>query len=143
MKTATFSPEFHRHIYDITDRGMNHKDYQLREVSKDKILTDIIRIEKFWGLSNAKGISEYLRLYNASDWRTSEGVTGLRQSEVPRMFYGDRKIKDKRSLILMYFSEDDSQLCVDYYRSFYPKNPTQLKKLIKDKFSKKQQSKKD
>ena len=126
MNSTGNTPQYIRHTYKVSNELKSYSVYELVEVTGNKnLLTDILRIEKFQGKSNASNINDYLRLRNCSNWSKSEQVTGLRPTTKEGLFYGDwRKPNEsdtlKKTLLLFLFSKDRKTLIIDVYRGFYP-----------------------
>lgn len=122
----TGNPDFIRHIYRRVNKTKSASDYELvKAIGGDPQLTHKVRIERFNGRSDARGIDYYLRLRNTSNWQTCKQVTGLRPGAIPRTFYGDfPKAKTGKpqpeSLILFQVNEDGEELVIDFFRKFYP-----------------------
>jgi hypothetical protein len=134
--TGNFTPDYIRHTYTVTSELKSYTVYELlTSEGNAKLLTEILRIEKFQGKSNASNINDYLRLRNCSNWSKSEQVTGLRPTTKEGLFYGDwRKPNEsdtpKKTLLLFLFSTDRKTLFIDVYRGFYPINPVLLQNII-------------
>ena len=95
MNTAGKTPDFIRHTYKVMSELKSYTVYSLVEVERGKnLLTDVLRIEKFQGKSNALNIKDYLRLRNTSNWSNCEQVTGLKKTSKPQVFFGDRINKE-------------------------------------------------
>jgi len=109
-----------RHIYKVERAKKVYTVYQLEPNTKNPVLTDLVRIEQFRKFSNGTGFSEYLRLKNTSNWKTSEQVTGLKKTNNSNLFFGDRMHLGKKNLIVFKFSKDKEALLVDYYKGYYP-----------------------
>jgi hypothetical protein len=109
-----------RHIYKVERAKKVYTVYQLEKTPQNPILTDLIRIEQFRKFSKGTGFSEYLRLKNTSNWKTSEQVTGLMPTDDPNVFFGDRIHSGKKNLIVFKFSNDKEYLTIDYYVGYYP-----------------------
>jgi hypothetical protein len=134
MDTGKTKPAEHiRHLYILSHQVKTYNVYSLVEVKEGKklILSEKLRIEEYRNKSDAIGITKYLRLRTSTNWNTSEKVTGLRPTDNPRVFYGDRLQKNKKSLLVFIFQKEGSQLYVDVYRSFYPKHKGILQKILK------------
>lgn len=133
MSSTGNQPEYIRHTYKVTNDLKSYKVYELDEViGNNNLLTDIIRIEKYQGKSNASNIIDYLRLKTTTNWKTSELVTGLRQTAQKGLFYGNRLNKEthKKTLLLFTFLTDRQTLFIDVYRGFYPNHNGILQNII-------------
>lgn len=134
--TGNFTPDYIRHTYNVSNELKSYTVYELSTSEGNaKLLTDILRIEKFQGKSNASNINDYLRIRNCSNWSKCEQITGLRPTIKEGLFYGDwRKPNEsdalKKTLLLFLFSTDRKTLFIDVYRGFYPINPALLQNII-------------
>lgn len=134
--TGNFTPDYIRHTYKVTNELKSYTVYKLSTSEGNvNLLTDILRIEKFQGKSNASNISDYLRLRNTSNWSKCEQITGLRPTSKTHLFYGDwRKVDQtntlKKTLLLFKFSTDRTTLFLDVYRGFYPNHNGVLENII-------------
>ncbi len=136
MNSTGNNPQYIRHTFKVTSELKSYTIYQLVEVVGNKnLLTEIIRIEKFQGKSNASKIDEYLRIRNCSNWSKCEQITGLRPTIKEGLFYGDRTTTNlpepkKKTLLLFTFSTDRQTLFIDVYRGFYPIHKGILQNII-------------
>lgn len=131
--TGNKTPDFIRHNYKVTHTVKSYTIYSIDEVTAGTMqLTDVLRIEKFNGKSNATNIDNYLRLRTTTNWSTSQMVTGLRPTNKEGLFYGDytNKITGKKTLLLFTLSKDLQTLFIDVYRGFYPLNKGILQNII-------------
>jgi hypothetical protein len=125
-----------RHTYKVTNVLKSYTIYNLfNSDGSANLLTDILRIEKYQGKSNASNITEYLRLRNTTNWNTSQMITGLRPTKKEGLFYGDWLKSDesnapKKTLLLFTFSKDKQTLFIDVYRGFYPNHNGILQNII-------------
>lgn len=133
----TGNANYIRHSYKVTNELKSYTVFELVEVEgNNNLLTDLIRIEKFNGKSNATNIKDYLRLRTATSWDKSQKITGLRPTENDLLFYGDYLKLDesnapKKTLLIFLFSEDRKNLFIDVYRGFYPLHKGILQNIIK------------
>jgi hypothetical protein len=125
--------DYIRHTYKVSKELKSYTIYTLSNSEGNvNLLTDILRIEKFQGKSNASNITDYLRLKNTTNWSTSEMITGLRTTNKKGLFFGDwlNKRTHKKTLLLFTFSNDEQTLLIDVYRGFYPNHKGILKNII-------------
>jgi hypothetical protein len=126
MSSTGNTPQYIRHTFKVTNVLKTYSVYQFDEVTGTKnLLTDTIRIEKYFSKSNALNIDHYLRLRTTTNWATSEKVTGLRPTTIKDFFHGNRLTvnpegKQNKTLLLFLFSNDRQTLIIDVYRGFYP-----------------------
>ncbi len=131
---ATYTPpNYFRHTFKLAKELKSYTIYELVEVTGNKnLLTELIRIEAYFGKSNATNIKEYLRLRDTSNWSKCEQVTGLRPTHKEGLFYGDRqRLGINKSLLIFAFSKDRKTLVIDVYRGFYPNHKGILQNIIK------------
>jgi hypothetical protein len=125
--------DYIRHTYKVSKELKSYTIYTLSNSEGNvNLLTDILRIEKFQGKSNASNITDYLRLKNTTNWSTSEMITGLRTTNKKGLFFGDwlNKRTHKKTLLLFTFSNDEQTLLIDVYRGFYPNHKGILQNII-------------
>jgi hypothetical protein len=126
MNSTGNTPQYIRHTFKMINVLKTYSVYQFDEVTGTKnLLTDAIRIEKYFSKSNALNIDHYLRLRTTTNWATSEKVTGLRPTTIKDFFHGNRLTvnpegKQNKTLLLFLFSNDRQTLIIDVYRGFYP-----------------------
>ena len=126
MRNTGNAPDYIRHTYKVLKVLKSYTIFELVKVERNiNLLTDVIRIEKFRGKSNATNIEHYLRLRNTSNWNKCEKVTGLRPTKINGLFYGDRRVKNKfsiikKTLLIFIVPNDPKTLIIDVYRGFYP-----------------------
>ena len=136
MSSTGNTPQYIRHIFKVNNVLQTYSVYQIDEVTGTKnLLTDTIRIEKYFGKSNALNIDHYLRLRTTTNWTTSEKVTGLRPTIIKDLFHGNRLTvnpegKQNKTLLLFIFSNDRQTLIIDVYRGFYPNHKGILQNIV-------------
>lgn len=136
MGSTGNTPEYIRHTFKLSKELKSYLIFQFAEVTGTKnLLTDLLRIEKFQGKSNASNIAEYLRLKTTTNWNTSPMITGLRPTLISDLFYGDWNKTDqfnnlKKTLLIFIFSKDKQTLIIDVYRGFYPNHKGILQNII-------------
>lgn len=121
-----------RHTYKVCKTLKTYTVFELETVSLingnlnlikphfESILTDKIRIENFRSFSRGTGFNSYLRLRNANNWQQCEQVTGLFLTTSKKVFYGDRKQGQNRSFLVFQYSDDFSEVTIDYYVNLMP-----------------------
>lgn len=136
MRNTGNAPDYIRHTYKVLKVLKSYTIFERVKVENNtNLLTDIIRIEKFRGKSNATNIDYYLRLRNTSNWSKCEMVTGLRKTKIRGLFYGNRQVKNKfntikKTLLIFVVPKDPKTLIVDVYRGFYPNHNGILQTII-------------
>jgi hypothetical protein len=130
------TPEYIRHVYNLSNELKSYSIYQFAEVKGNQnLLTEILRIEKFKGKSNATNINEYLRLRTTTNWQKCQMITGLRLTNRTGLFYGDWLKSNEldnptKTLLIFVFSKDRKSLIIDVYRGFYPNHKEILQNII-------------
>ena len=134
MAATYTAPDYIRHAFKVSKELKSYTVYKVDAVeSKTNLLTDLVRIEPYFGNSAATKINEYLRLRDTKNWTTCEQVTGLRPTNNLGIYYGDRITPNgKKSLLIFSFSKDRQTLFIDVYRSFYPEHNGILQSIIKN-----------
>lgn len=136
MRSTGNKPDFIRHTYKVLKVLRSYTVFELQKVNGNtNLLSNIIRIEKFRGKSNATNIKHYLRLRNTSNWSKCKLVTGLRPTIKDGLFYGDlrkpgRSNTVKKTLLLFLFLDASQTLYINVYRGFYPNHNGILQDII-------------
>ena len=132
MRNTGNAPDYIRHTYKVSKKLKSYTIFELVKVEGNtNLLTDVIRIEKFRGKSNAANIEHYLRLRNKTNWNKCEMVTGLRPTKIRNLYYGDRRRQNKKSLLIFIVPNNPETLIIDVYRVFYPNHNGILQNIIK------------
>ncbi len=133
---ALDTQQYSRHIYFYKpNKYRTYKEFQLFEVKNgNRILPEIIRLEKNFGKNKGTGFKTWLRIKDTQLWENSTLVTGLRMVK-SNVMEGNRAtiIDDKitpESLIILQYSSDLKTLIIDYFKGFYPSHPQTRKQLI-------------
>ena len=136
MSSTGNTPDYIRHIYKLSNELKSYSVYQIAEVrGNSNLMTELLRIEKFQGKSNATLITDYLRLKTTTNWATSEKITGLRPTKKEVLFYGDwlkldKSNTTKKTLLIFIFFENRKTLIIDVYRGFYPNHKGILQTIL-------------
>ena len=136
MSSTGKTPDYIRHTFKVTNELKSYSIYEFVTVEKgNNLLTDILRIEKFRGKSNALNITEYLRIRNSTSWSKCLMVTGLRPATKIDLFYGDWLKTNVlgntlKHLLIFRFSKNRQYLFIDIYRGFYPNHQGILQNII-------------
>jgi hypothetical protein len=137
MSSTGNNPDFIRHHFKLSKELKSYLVYENFHVTNNapNLLTELIRIEKFQGKSNATNINDYLRLKTTTNWATSEKITGLRPTKKEVLFYGDWLKSDKsnttkKTLLIFVFFKNRNVLLIDVYRGFYPFNKEILQTIL-------------
>ena len=121
-----------KHVYCAVKFNRCDTQYQLEgELPQHSWLTERVKTEAFQGYSRAYNLAEYFRLRGQTSWKTGEQVTGLWKSDFPNCFYGDRKAKGTKTLILFMRSVDHEKLTVYIFPMGYYPSKSKINELIK------------
>ena len=92
---------------------------------KSSFITDLVKIEKFQGYSNAHNLDLYFRVRDKSSWSKSTKVTGLWKLNRRNFFYGDRKTIYGRTLIVFKIEDEIDELTIYVFQQgYYPSRTT-------------------
>jgi len=120
--------DFKRHLFTVSKVLETVLHYEQHPDIPNNLLTERIKFTKDRGYSQASGVLYWLHLREATKWGNQ--LTGLRPVK-NEVFYGDIKIKGKKSLLLFQFNKDKGNLVVDVFRGFYPAHKGILQKMLK------------
>ena len=101
------------------------------ELQENTFLTGRIKIEAFQGFSSARNLGEYFRLRGATSWKNGEQVTGLWKTDYPHIYYGDRRTKKGKTLILFVYGVDKDTVTIHEFLDGYYPNHNTIRDLIK------------
>lgn len=86
---------------------------------KDSFITELVKIEKFQGYSNAYNLGLYFRIKDQSSWAKSKQITGLFKTTRKGAFYGNIKEGAIKSLLLFKIDTESHELTVYEYPKGY------------------------
>jgi hypothetical protein len=86
---------------------------------KDSFITELVKIEKFQGYSNAYNLGLYFRIKDSSSWAKSKQITGLFKTMRNGAFYGNIKDGATKSLLLFKIDHKSHELTVYEYPKGY------------------------
>ena len=122
-----------KHVYKAVKFNKCSTQYKLEgNLPQQSWLTERVQVEIFMGFSRAYNIGEYFRNRGATSWRSGEMVTGLWKSETRNCYYGDRKRKEGRRLILFFRSTDLESLTVHIFAEDYYPSQKVINQLIRE-----------
>ena len=130
------TPDYIRHVYNLSNELKSYSIYQIATVERNNnLLTEILRIEKFQSKSKATNINDYLRLRTTTNWQKCQMITGLRPTKKEVLFYGDWLKSDKsdtptKTLLIFIFFNNRKTLIIDVYRGFYPNHNGILQNIL-------------
>jgi hypothetical protein len=88
---------------------------------KDSFITELVKIEKFQGYSNAYNLGLYFRIKDQSSWAKSKKITGLWKTTRLGAFFGDFRDNTNKTLLLFKLDPQSHELTVyEYPRGYYP-----------------------
>lgn len=134
---ATQIPHPHRHIYEVInpEQYKEVRHYIIKEISGERVLTQLLNVSKDRNFSNARNISYWLKGKENEQSKWSRPITGLKPTSTPNVFFGDiPTIQNGRHkpthLLIFKFSKDAEKLIIDVYSDFYTENRAELHKFI-------------
>ena len=102
------------------------------QLQKSTFLTERIKVEAFQGFSNASNLGEYFRLRGATSWKGGEQVTGLWKTDYPHIYYGDRRTKKGKTLILFLYGTNKDTITIQTFSDGYYPNINTIRNLVKN-----------
>jgi hypothetical protein len=121
-------------VYQFKELKVNKHStiYELTNTSQlTPFVTELVRIEKFQGYSNAYNLAEYYRIRNTTNWHTSKQITGLWKTQIKEVFYGDTGRGSDRSLLMFKFSENRSRLNIFLFSQGYYPSKSEIETIAK------------
>lgn len=126
--------EFTRFTYQLDDTKETVSKYSLTStepIERNYLFTEMVQIEKDFGKNNCTDIDFWLRKRNKPNWCDCDLVTGLRETHLQDVYYGDEvNKKGYKSLLLIQICPDLGILILDYFKGFYPFTLTAKLKFI-------------
>lgn len=101
-------------------------------LQSESFLTERVKIEVFQGFSKAQNLTEYFRLRGETSWKNGSQVTGLWNTEFPKVKYGDRRTPEGKSLILFFRSKDYGMLIIYTFPNRYFPSRKEISRLISE-----------
>lgn len=87
----------------------------------ESFITELVKIERFQGYSNAYNLGLYFRIRNTSNWSKCIQVTGLFKTTRLNVFYGDHRGNNNKTLLLFKIDDIKEELTVyEYPEGYYP-----------------------
>lgn len=116
--------------------------YQLNEVKKSFIqyklssyekiaFSELIRTKKNKGFNSSTGAENLLKIRDKTNWAKCT-YTGLRELETSNFYYGDFKIKEKKSLVVVYLPKDGEHIYIRICPQFYPFNDKERQRIVSE-----------
>jgi hypothetical protein len=124
-----------KYVYHFAVNKVNKQDtiYKGKESNPtESIITELVKVERYQGYSNAYNLGLYFRIKNASSWAKSTKLSGLFKTETPGFYYGDiREPNKKKTLLLFKVDEHGETLTVwEFEQLYYPSKKT-IENLVK------------
>lgn len=123
---------FTRFIYQLDNVKETVSKYYLTStepMENNYLFTEWVQIERNFGKNNCTDIDFWLRKRDKPNWSDSDLVTGLRETTLKGVYYGDEvNSKGRKSLLLVQVCADLGILVIDYFKNF---NPYSLKDKLK------------
>lgn len=98
----------------------------------ESFITELVKIERFQGYSNAYNLGLYFRIRNNSNWSKCKQVTGLFKTMRMNVFYGDHKSNGLKTLLLFKIDDIKEELTVFEYPDGYYPSRTIIDELVKE-----------
>jgi hypothetical protein len=97
---------------------------------KDSFITELVKIEKFQGYSNAYNLGLYFRIKDQSSWSKSKQITGLFKTTRKGVYYGNIKEGATKTLLLFKIEHESNELTVFEYPKGYNPHRNVIDNLI-------------
>lgn len=130
MKTATtYTPDHYAMIYKLDEVKKSFRQYKLSKYEKIAF-SEFIRTEKNNGYNSTTGAENLFKIRDTTNWNKCT-YTGLRPEGTPGFYYADLKVKDKKSLFVVYIPEDGETIYIRICPQFYPLNATDRTRIVR------------
>lgn len=130
MTATIYTPDHYPMFYALAEVKKYFREYKLSNYEKTAF-TELLRTEKNNGYNFTKGAENLLKIRDKSNWSKCT-ITGLRPTETPNFYYADLPIKTKKSFFVAYIPEDGESIYIRVCPLFYPFNPTDRTRIIKE-----------
>lgn len=131
MKTATtYTPDHYAMIYKLDEVKKSFRQYKLSKYEKIAF-SELIRTEKNNGYNSTTGADNLFKIRDTTNWNKCT-YTGLRPEGTPGFYYADLKVKDKKSLFVVYIPEDWERIYIRICPQFYPFNTTDRQRIVRE-----------
>ena len=111
--------EFRFHIHKTNKQDTIYQGLETNP--RDSFITDFVKVERFQGYSNAYNLGLYFRIKDASSWAKSKKITGLWKTQNEKVFFGDIKEDNVKTLLLFEIDPETNNLRVfEFEKGFYP-----------------------
>lgn len=98
----------------------------------ESFITELVKIERYQGYSNAYNLGLYFRIRNTSNWSKCKQVTGLFKTMRLNVFYGDHNSNGMKTLLLFKIDDIKEELAVYEYPNGYYPSRTIIDELVKE-----------
>ena len=130
MMATTYTPDHYGMVYLLDEVKKSLRQYKLSNYEKIAF-SELIRTEKNNGYNSTTGAENLLKIRDTTNWSKCT-ITGLRPTETPNFYYADLKIKEKKSLFVVYISDDWETIYIRICPQFYPFNATDRTRIVKE-----------
>lgn len=131
MKTATtYTPDHYGMIYKLDEVKKSFRQYKLSKYEKISF-SEFIRTEKNNGYNSTTGAENLFKIRDTTNWNKCT-YTGLRPEGTPGFYYADLKVKDKKSLFVVYVPDDWEIIYIRICPQFYPFNPNDRFRIVNE-----------
>jgi hypothetical protein len=122
------------HVFKVSKQFKQVRHYQSEKELENDLLTSIINISKNRMFNNSKDARYFLRIRNGKHWSKTT-TSGLLETNKSLLYYGDiaKKVNGifkKTHLLIFKFNRGGTELKIDVYKNFYPRNTTELLKVL-------------
>jgi hypothetical protein len=125
---TTYKPDSYGMIYGIDEVKKSFRQFRLNTYEKISF-SEIIRTEKNNGYNSTTGAETLLKIRDKTNWAKCT-ITGLRPTHTKGFYYADLLINGKKSLFVVWISEDEEMLIIRICPQFYPYTPKDRKEII-------------
>lgn len=131
MKTATiYIPDHFPMFYTLDEVKKSFRQYKLFKYEKIAF-SELVRTEKNNGYNSTTGAENLFKIRDKSNWSKCT-ITGLRPAGMPDFYYADLKVKEKKSLFVVFIPEDQETIYIRVCPQFYPFNAAERQRIIKE-----------
>ena len=130
MTATTYTPDHYGMIYKLDEVKKSFRQYKLSNYEKIAF-SELIRTEKNNGYNSTTGADNLFKIRDTTNWSKCT-YTGLRPVGVPGFYYADLKVKEKKSLFVVYIPEDWESIYIRICPQFYPFNATDRHRIVKE-----------
>ncbi len=129
---SNLSPNRTTHLYNLTRELKTVLHYEFDKTQRAPvILSREIKLSKDPSYFLISGIPYTFHQKESKKW--SKAITGLEPIAVAeRVYYGSISTDNKKSLVIFQFNKNLSQLIIDVFKGFYPKDKESLRQALSE-----------